>query len=52
MTVEKNYLHVYIAGCMAGLAQVPIFCPPDRIKVVLQSQLDHFGKFNFISKAE
>lgn len=43
MTAEKNYLHVYIAGCMAGLAQVPVFCPPDRIKVVLQSQLDKFA---------
>ncbi|KAK6182201.1 hypothetical protein SNE40_009933 [Patella caerulea] len=36
---RPSYLSMYVAGSLAGLAQLVIACPIDVIKVVLQSQI-------------
>ena len=36
---RPGYGHVFLAGCVAGSAQLVVACPVDVVKVVLQSQL-------------
>jgi len=38
-SLTRHARYVYVAGCVAGLAQTVVACPSDLIKVVLQSQL-------------
>ena len=34
---------IFIAGCLGGLAQLPVACPVDVVKVILQSQISKPG---------
>ncbi|XP_046372685.2 solute carrier family 25 member 45-like [Haliotis rufescens] len=35
------YLTILSAGCIGGAAQLPLACPVDSLKIVLQSQIPH-----------
>jgi hypothetical protein len=38
---KSNYLHIYMAGCVGGAAQLVFVVPVDYIKTALQSQIPH-----------
>ncbi|XP_046575736.1 solute carrier family 25 member 45-like isoform X1 [Haliotis rubra] len=38
---RASYLDIYVAGCVAGAAQLVVACPVDLCKVILQSQIPH-----------